>query len=254
MMQLRGQLQANQSIRAFGPPRRRAFSCPAPTRIVYPVTCRTATNSDVLLGAGLSPDEAHRVLAACPSLADGDLLATNLNFLRTIYRPHLIAKLVSRRPEVFTAQLAEWHQFLTGYGLDDEGVWKVLRYSPGLLLRRRQDSEEGDDGGGGGGDVNTPYNAGAAIMWLKSYGWTDEEVVARLLPCYPEVLAATTEQMQAAMEFLRSRSFDDEAITRMVRTFPPLLVAPYNEPLLQLIDRIRISAHNKYVVSGSYHV
>ncbi|KXZ55490.1 hypothetical protein GPECTOR_2g1039 [Gonium pectorale] len=154
----------------------------------------------------------------------------------------MVAKLVRTQPELLTVALGEWYQFLTGYGLTDEGVWKVLRHCPRLLL------------GPEGGTANTPYNAGAAIVFLKSYGWTDEAVLERVLPCYPEVLAARPEQLQAAVDFLRSRKFGDEAIRRMVLTFPPLLTGPYNDSLFALIDRIRASAHNKYVVSGSYHV
>lgn len=58
----------------------------------------------------------------------------------------------------------------------------MLRYSSPQLLA--------------GGD-NTPYNTGAAIVFLKSYGWTDDGIAERVLPCYPEVLAATQEELQA---------------------------------------------------------
>ncbi|GIL52474.1 hypothetical protein Vafri_8341 [Volvox africanus] len=232
--------------------------CPSVFKGRTVTTRKLCCSPDLLFGAGLSADEAQRVLDSCKQLQENsDLLARNVTFMKAVYKPHHIAKLLRRRPEVFTTNLEEWHQFLTGYGLDDEAVWKVLRYSPGLLVR----AMTGDDNGGGGIDgtsppvkANTPYNAGSVIMYLKSYGWTDEEVSLRLLPCYPEVLAATAEQLQATVDFLRSRNFDEESIGRMVRVFPPLLVAPYNQSLLQLIDRIRASAHNKYVVSGSYHV
>ena len=70
--------------------------------------------------------------------------------------------------------------------MSDEAVWKVLRYSPGLLLRA----------GSADGAANTPYDAGSAIVFLKSYGWTDDDIVLRVLPCYPEVLAASPEQLQ----------------------------------------------------------
>ncbi|GIL79651.1 hypothetical protein Vretimale_12248 [Volvox reticuliferus] len=244
------------SNRTFGP--YSFIPCLATLKGRTLTTLKSSRSLDILVGAGLSADEAQRVLDSCKQLqANGDLLVRNVTFMKAFYKPHHITKLLRHKPEVFTAHLEEWHQFLTGYGLDDKAVWKVLRYSPGLLVRvPTGDVSDGSsiDGATPPVEANTPYNVGSVIMYLKSYGWTDEEVALRLLPCYPEVLAATTGQLQATVDFLRSRNFDEESIGRMVKVFPPLLVAPYNEPLLQLIDRIRASAHNKYVISGSYHV
>ncbi len=69
-----------------------------------------------------------------------------------------------------------------GYGLSESALWKVLRYSSPQLLA---------------GGANTPYNTGAAIVFLKSYGWSDDGIAERVLLCYPEVLAATQEELQA---------------------------------------------------------
>ncbi|GFR49302.1 hypothetical protein Agub_g11324, partial [Astrephomene gubernaculifera] len=211
--------------------------------------------------------------ALLTDLGNQELTACNVNFLRRTFKAHLVEELLRVQPEVLTAGLTEWHLFLTGYGLTDEDIWKILRYSPQLLRR----GPGGDASGLGTSNAtsgkegynsnptqetpastavaNTPYNAGAAIMFLKSYGWTDEDITQRVLACYPEVLTATPEELQASVDFLRSRSFDEAAIRRLVLTCPLLLVAPVTDPdLFPLIDRIRASAHNKYVISGSYHV
>ncbi|EFJ45985.1 hypothetical protein VOLCADRAFT_93752 [Volvox carteri f. nagariensis] len=198
--------------------------------------------------------------------------------MKAVFKPRHIVKLLSRRPEIFTTPLEEWYQFLAGVlGGDKRGA------ADDDTSAATADGATGSGGSSdGSGDCNiivagkaaafnTPYNAGAAIMFFKSYGWTDQEVIRQLLPCYPEVLAATPEELQATVHFLRSRKFDEQSIRRMVLEFP-LLFAPIRptttnatnaaanatdyaqQSLLQLIDRIRASAHNKYVVSGSYHV
>lgn len=170
---------------------------------------------------------------------DEELARKNITQLRALYKAHTVTQLVRKRPELLTVELGSWLQFLSGYGLTESALWKVLRYSSPQLLA--------------GGD-NTPYNTGAAIVFLKSYGWTDDGIAERVLPCYPEVLAATQEELQGAVDFLRSRNFDEDAIRRLVQCFPQLLVPRFNADLFTLVDRIRASAHNKYVVSGSYHV
>ena len=55
------------------------------------------------------------------------------------------------------------------------------------------------------GSPNTPYNAGAVIVFLKSYGWTDDDVVSRVISCYPHVLAARPEQLQVRAQVLEVR-------------------------------------------------
>ncbi|KAG2452462.1 hypothetical protein HYH02_002702 [Chlamydomonas schloesseri] len=166
-----------------------------------------------------------------------------------------------------------------GYGLSEQEVWKVLAYgsnsnnnnndvaaasSPSSSSSSSPSSSTASfDGLSAGGNTTSglvgapgasPYAAGAAIVWFKSWGWSDADVAGRLLPCYPHVLAGGPEPLQAAVERLRQHSFADEDIRRMVLTFPALLSPPLSAPLLELIGRIRASAHNKYVVSGSYHV
>ncbi|KAG2501742.1 hypothetical protein HYH03_000242 [Edaphochlamys debaryana] len=200
-----------------------------------------------------SPGTSEADVAPLLALLDAEPAAeehmlVNLDFLRSSkYKPRAVAKLVRRQPELVTSStttVAEWHQFLTGYGLSEEAAWKVLTYSGRKLLASAVD-----------GTPNSPFNAGQAILFLKGYGWTDEDIISRVMACYPEVLAATPEQLQAVVDALRAQGFDDEDIRRVVLTFPPLLAGgPYSDDLLALIARIRISTHNKYVISGSYHV
>ncbi|PNH12815.1 hypothetical protein TSOC_000182 [Tetrabaena socialis] len=215
---------------------RRCRTSNRPQRPTRPTSAAALRPDDLARLSGISPDEAARAWNACPALADEESEAGvvgNLAYLRATFSPRASAGLVRRRPELLTVRLEEWVQFLTGYGLREEAVLKVLRYSPALLLP-----------GGAGAPPNTPYNAGLAVVFLKSYGWTDEAVMERVLPCYP----------RAAVDFLSSRGFDEEAVRRVVQNFPQLLVGSFSEAMFPLIDRIRASAHNKYVVSGSYHV
>ncbi|KAG2424370.1 hypothetical protein HXX76_014579 [Chlamydomonas incerta] len=253
------------------------------------VRARAVTTDDLCRLVGLTPGEAAAALSACPALAGAarapaaqapdvaGLVESNARLLRgsgSGFKGHEVAALVRRRPGLLLEpRLGEWLEFLSGYGLSGEEVWKVLAYG----------SNSGEDAGGGsssssgsgssstssfdplnaGGNATSglvgapgasPYAAGAAIVWLKSWGWTDADIAARLLPCYPHVLAAGTEPLQAAVDHLRQQGFEDEPIRRMVLTFPALLAPPLSGPLLELISRIRASANNKYVVSGSYHV
>ncbi|PNW80212.1 hypothetical protein CHLRE_08g382575v5 [Chlamydomonas reinhardtii] len=272
-----------------------------PRRPLRSIARATLTTEDLCRLVGLTPGEAAAALSACPALAGaqaqdpgrdpdvaglvesnaGLLLRGNGSGSGAGFRIHEVAALVRRRPGLLLEpRLGEWLDFLTGYGLSGQEVWKVLAYgsSSSSSSSGAGDGSSSSSGGGpggssisissfdglsAGGNVTSglvgapgasPYAAGAAIVWLKSWGWTDADVTSRLLPCYPHVLAGGVEPLQAAVDSLREQSFDDDAIRRLVLTFPALLAPPLSAPLLALLGRIRTSAHNKYVVSGSYHV
>eukprot|EP00882_Tetradesmus_deserticola_P027868 GHRQ01031005.1.p1 GENE.GHRQ01031005.1~~GHRQ01031005.1.p1 ORF type:complete len:167 (+),score=65.34 GHRQ01031005.1:111-611(+) len=145
-----------------------------------------------------------------------------------------VQRLVAAAPQALTLPVADWRGFFEGYGLGKEAFWKALRYSSGKLA---------------GADV---YTAGAAIVWLKRLGpWSDADVADRLIPCYPEVLATSTEQLQQLVDSLTGLGMAQQQVHEMLWEFPGLL-ADFRQEQLPLIKRMVESRRDKYSQGGFY--
>ena len=124
--------------------------------------------------------------------------------------------------------LSSWFDFfVTGLGVPHATFYRLCRYSPKAL----QDS--------------SPYAAGAAIVLMRGLGISQQEIVDRILPCYPGLLTLTIEQRDSALEALASCGEDTQAASEWVRSCPSFLLAEVNGDLVPLLERIRISRMGK---------
>lgn len=132
-------------------------------------------------------------------------LDKNLDHLQSLFTPPVLHKLLQRlHPDLLGCDLPAWHAFFQGLGFSPDGWHQVLAYSPEAILS------------------NTPFTAGRAIMFLKSMGVTQDEVVSRIIPCYPQLLSMD----EGVLE---------EAAAQLVRVGPPHM-APWPHAALANAD------------------
>lgn len=194
--------------------------------------CRSAV-VDALAPLPLQPQQLRQIEQACGSIQP-DQLQSNLNELTSVYLLKDVQRLLSSSPQALALPVADWRGFFEGYGLGKEAFWKALRYSSAKLA---------------GADL---YTAGAAIVWLKQLGpWSDADVANRLIPCYPEVLATRTEQLQQLVDSLLGLGMSQEQVQEMLWEFPGLL-ADFRAEQLPLIKRMVQSRRDKYSQGGFY--
>ena len=152
----------------------------------------------------------------------------NLDLLRRHYTVGQLAALSDALITLDKTDLSSWFDFfVTGLGVPHATFYRLCRYSPKAL----QDS--------------SPYAAGAAIVLMRGLGISQQEIVDRILPCYPGLLTLTIEQRDSALEALASCGEDTQAASEWVRSCPSFLLAEVNGDLVPLLERIRISRMGK---------
>jgi hypothetical protein len=103
---------------------------------------------------------------------------------------------------------------------------KLLKYSSSLL-------------------GNSPYSVGVCIMSLQSIGLSRDDILNRIIPCYPGVLSLSETQVLSGMDRLASAdlmSGKAEAL-RLMQLCPSYLIL--NQELDPILLRIRSNCHNK---------
>ncbi|KAF6260858.1 hypothetical protein COO60DRAFT_1625570 [Scenedesmus sp. NREL 46B-D3] len=196
------------------------------------VLCSSAV-ADVLGPLQLQPQQLRQVEQACVAIQP-ERLRGNVNELTNNYLLKDVQRLLASTPQALALPVGDWRGFFEGYGLGKEAFWKALRYSSDKLV---------------GADL---YTAGAAIVWLKQLGpWSDADIANRLIPCYPEVLATSTEQLQQLVDTLTGLNMTEQQVQEMIWEFPGLL-ADFRQEQLPLIKRMVESRRDKYSQGGFY--
>lgn len=102
---------------------------------------------------------------------------------------------------------------------------------------------------------NTPYNAGQVVLRFKAHGgWTDRDVVERLVACYPHLLAVPVADIDASLDTLRGLGFDDADVAWFLGDCPELVCPRRRGDLFVVVERIRRTAETKYKITGAYHL
>ena len=143
------------------------------------------------------------------------------------------------------SDIGSWREFLVvGLGLSDTMFYKLLRFSPGSLLD------------------SSPFEAGKAIMILKGLGYSEVDLLDRVLPVYPELLTLTQEQCDEALALLApwaevqcengspkphrsAKGGGEVSVMGLVRQCPSFLIPEVYRPLGIIINRIKISREGK---------
>lgn len=179
------------------------------------------------------------LLSRCPRLAEAgvdQIAASNIDLLQKLYTVENVKRLVVASPEILQHSLREWWGFFSKYGLSKEDFFALLRHSPRML------------------DGVTVFGAGNAFLFLKKWGWTNQDIIDRLMTCYPEILRLDVKKMQKVVDRLHRLDFADDQIRRLVREFPSVFTKDFNRDILPILDRIRNVRRSKYTNSGTQHV
>lgn len=99
------------------------------------------------------------------------------------------------------------------------------------------------------------YKVGQVMIYLKGLGWTDGDILGRILPCYPIILCCDVEKdLQPVSNRLSSVGFSDSEVKTLLTEYPCLLLPDVRDELLPLVERTISSRVNRYVNSGSYEL
>ncbi|KAG1655640.1 hypothetical protein FOA52_008878 [Chlamydomonas sp. UWO 241] len=201
----------------------------APSLDSRPRAVRTPPKRAAALEEGVDWDALSQYLQ--PNLS---LLAQHLTPIETRWlAPRLL-------PGVLSADLPAWLGFFEGLGIVDAREFaRALVYSPTLFLH------------------STPYIAGSAILHIRGQmGLQDSDVIERLVPCYPEVMCLSVDELEKATKVLSLPGLLDgpAAILRILRQCPGLLAPEQREWVAPIGERIRNSRAGKFTNSGSYWV
>lgn len=117
-----------------------------------------------------------------------------------------VAALLVDRPALLAAPLECWAPFLTGYGLSEAAVRKLLRDSLQLFL------------------AASVHDAGRAILFFKSHGWSDASIISRLIPNYPHLLALDIERdVGKVLNYLEQRGCCGDSLRLLLWECPRIL-------------------------------
>ncbi len=162
----------------------------------------------------------------------------NLQLLRSIYTKDAVIKLLSHQPQLLTGATRDWVEFLQGYGVGKQDLFRALMYSSKSLLQ------------------GSTYNAGQVILFLKqSMGFSDQEIIDRVMLCYPELLTLSMEQdIEPVVKALKEIDFVDADIQKLLFEYPMVLYRQEIAEVLPLFQRIHAGRKGRYTNSGSYDV
>mmetsp|Transcript_8144 Transcript_8144/g.17452 ORF Transcript_8144/g.17452 Transcript_8144/m.17452 type:complete len:264 (+) Transcript_8144:106-897(+) len=167
-------------------------------------------------------------------------LSANLDLLCACYPSGSVLKLILGSEPILLAQdLPAWFRFFVeGYGMKQEDFYLLMRHSPSVLLG------------------NTPFTAGSSLLFLRTWGISDEDVVQRIIPYYPQVLAMGEERLKAVVDQLMAPGLleGEESVRRLLRECPGVLLPDLWKELRPITERIRASRAGKYASSGSYWI
>lgn len=166
-------------------------------------------------------------------------LPHNLELLLEHFSHNQVAKLLSRiHPGLLAQDLAAWINFFQGLGATSDAFYVLLMYTPEAILR------------------STPYTAGRAIMSLKKLGFSQQDIIERVIPCYPDLLCLSQQQLEAAAAQLSDPQLLEgpDSFQRLLFQCPAYLLPSMNEQLLPILERIKASRAGKYSESGSYWI
>eukprot|EP00197_Chlamydomonas_leiostraca_P007859 CAMPEP_0202861440 /NCGR_PEP_ID=MMETSP1391-20130828/2839_1 /ASSEMBLY_ACC=CAM_ASM_000867 /TAXON_ID=1034604 /ORGANISM="Chlamydomonas leiostraca, Strain SAG 11-49" /LENGTH=337 /DNA_ID=CAMNT_0049540831 /DNA_START=162 /DNA_END=1175 /DNA_ORIENTATION=- len=102
-----------------------------------------------------------------------------------------------------------------------------------------------------------PFRSGATLLWLREeLGQGMPEVLGRLLPCYPELLTLSVEQLDQAVSEIEALGLfaDRQELRRLLAQCPAVLCPDVYPEQLAILKLIAKSRANKYTMTGSYHV
>eukprot|EP00798_Chlamydomonas_sp_ICE-L_P001714 gene1714-33121_t len=160
-------------------------------------------------------------------------------------------------PLLVCDDLEPWIKFFRGYGLTTDQILSLVRMLDPDLLQK-----------------SSPFTVGQNIMLAKTrMGFTDADLVSRILPCYPSLLFANTDTLEARLDRLEkvglTNSLTDatqgrldrlekvgltNSLTDATQQFPVLMMDGIHEELLTIMERVNQSRDGKYQNSGSYHL
>lgn len=170
--------------------------------------------------------------------SDEQQAEANLQLLRSIYTRDAVIKLLSHQPQLLTGATRDWVEFLQGYGVGKQDLFRALMYSSQSLLQ------------------GSTYNAGQVILFLKqSMGYSDQEIIDRVMLCYPELLTLSLEQeIEPMVKALKEIDFVDADIQKLLFEYPMVLYRKEIAEVLPLFQRIHAGRKGRYTNSGSYDV
>ncbi len=205
---------------------------PPPPRLAHPLAdCQRATANLAALAEHLLPTQIQDLCSAAEASSSSGR------------KQHAVRRLLS------DGDLQSWTGFLvSGLGMKSDAFLRLLLHCPEALLE------------------STPYDMGRAVQQLRRLGVvsTDEDLLDRIVPCYPMLLATPPAQVGGAAERLadeecsaRRLSCDDEgsrslgvgigeaAARRLIRMCPAYLLPQIERELDPALKRIRASNYNK---------
>jgi hypothetical protein len=167
------------------------------------------------------------LLSMYPSLAKLSLTEVksivdpNMALLRDLAPSEQITKLVCTKPKLLAMPLSSWYQFLSTYGLSDNQVWDVLSNSTSVMLQ---------------GSI---YQAGKAIMFLKSLGWSDLEINVVIIPGHAHILKMDVEsELKPIMQYVNRLNLTEEVKQDLLQRYPCIFRPSYKE----VIHRVLLGA------------
>lgn len=154
-----------------------------------------------------------------------DDLAPNIRAIRSLgARPATVRRMAERSPQLLTAPLPPWIEFLTSYGVEPHGVLDILGCRPEVVAR---------------GSI---FNAGHVLLFLKDLGLTDRVILNLVLPRWPDLLARDVKsQMAPVVDLLLDLLGDARAVKEVVNRSPWLLrfdAAQRLDPTLAYLRRL----------------
>mmetsp|Transcript_31997 Transcript_31997/g.71088 ORF Transcript_31997/g.71088 Transcript_31997/m.71088 type:complete len:243 (+) Transcript_31997:157-885(+) len=176
-------------------------------------TCRNNFCVAVQLSRKLDlPQEAANVVAEqlqqYETSSNCDLEA-NLGLLLQLYGERA-GKVVSHAPQLLTAELPLWYTFLTEYGAPKNIVAKVATEHPDLLVH------------------TSIHTAGCTILFFKSMGWRNEQIIRRLIAYYPYLLARDVERdIHPVIEYLDKAGCQGEDLRLLLWEYPRIFAKDY---------------------------
>eukprot|EP00879_Flechtneria_rotunda_P013688 GHRR01014298.1.p1 GENE.GHRR01014298.1~~GHRR01014298.1.p1 ORF type:complete len:242 (+),score=41.25 GHRR01014298.1:206-931(+) len=132
------------------------------------------------------------------------------SLLQQLVDPPQLQKLIVSHPEVLYSALHTWVDFLTGYGLQHSDISRLLLACPELFTS------------------SNVYDAGRTLLFFKQLGWKDTDILSRIVPYYPNLLAKQLERDVApVVTYLLQMGCSMADVKLLVWEFPRIFCRDY---------------------------
>eukprot|EP00877_Chromochloris_zofingiensis_P007330 jgi/Chrzof1/2850/Cz12g01060.t1 len=147
-------------------------------------------------------------LAGC---GDVSTLQANVHTLQQFLEgDREVTEVIQRHPLLLAQPLDSWCTFLDAYGLQHAAVSKLLRECPELFT------------------ASSIYGTGCTILYFKELGWQDKDIINRIVPYYPNLLAKSVHHdMEPVIHYLEQQGCGQEDVRLLVWEFPRIFCKDY---------------------------